>query len=288
MCEGVLGPASCVLSEDAGRGTQDLMQFTIDSREGLPIRGNFEVPEGARALVVIVHGFKGFKDWGFFPWLADALCRDRAAVSRFNMSRSGIGENPDTFERLDLFADDTYTAQINDLLDVVSWCQKRVELPTFLIGHSRGGGVALLAAGEVPRLSGIALWNPIARIDRWDEDTRARWRRDGYQDVINARTRQVMRMSTRMLDDYEAHRRRLDILDAAVKLEVPLLIVHGDRDESVPPSESREIAAYAPESSVITIVKAGHTFNAIHPLVNVPGELSLATAVTSRFVNVYA
>jgi len=68
------------------------MQFIIDSREGLPIRGDFEIPEGARALVVIAHGFKGFKDWGFFPWLADYLCRERAAVCRFNMSRSGIGE----------------------------------------------------------------------------------------------------------------------------------------------------------------------------------------------------
>ena len=51
------------------------MQFTIDSREGLPIRGDLDAPDEARALVVIVHGFKGFKDWGFFPWLADHLRR---------------------------------------------------------------------------------------------------------------------------------------------------------------------------------------------------------------------
>ena len=264
------------------------MQFTLDSREGLPIRGDFDVPDEARALAVIVHGFKGFKDWGFFPWLADYLCRERAAVCRFNMSRSGIGENPDTFERLDLFADDTYSAQIDDLLDVVLWCQARVDLPTFLVGHSRGGGVALLAAEQVEHLSGVATWNAIARVDRWDEATKKQWRRDGFQDVINARTKQVMRMSTRMLDDYEPHRERLDILDAVVKLDVPLLVVSGGRDESVPPSESREIAAYACDAGLVTIAKAGHTFNAIHPLVDVPPELSLAAAVTARFVNVYA
>lgn len=263
------------------------MQFTIDSREGLPIRGNFEVPEGARALAVIVHGFKGFKDWGFFPWLAGYLCRERAAVCRFNMSRSGIGENPETFERLDLFADDTYSAQIDDLLDVILWCQARVDLPTFLVGHSRGGGIALLAAEKVEKLSGVATWNSIARIDRWDEPARAQWRRDGFQEVINARTKQVMRMSTRMLDDYEAHRDRLDILGAVVKLEVPLLVVAGGSDESVPPSESREIAAYSRDAALVAIASATHTFNAIHPLVNVPGPLSLAAAVTARFVNVY-
>src|SRR5437773_11577735 len=104
------------------------MQFTILSDEGLPIRGDLDMPPDARALVVIVHGFKGFKDWGFFPWLADMLCSDRAAVCRFNMSRSGIGESTETFERLDLFADDTYSAQVDDLLAVVQWCRARVEL----------------------------------------------------------------------------------------------------------------------------------------------------------------
>jgi pimeloyl-ACP methyl ester carboxylesterase len=263
------------------------MQFVIDSREGLPIRGDFDVPEEARTLAVIVHGFKGFKDWGFFPWLADYLCRERAAVCRFNMSRSGIGENPDSFERLDLFADDTYSTQIDDLLDVVLWCQARVNLPTFLVGHSRGGGVALLAAEQVENLSGVATWNAIARVDRWDEATKRQWRRDGFQDVINARTKQVMRMSTRMLDDYEQHRQRLDILGAVVKLDVPLLVLSGARDESVPPAESRQIAAYARDAALISIASATHTFNAIHPLVNVPPELSLAAAVTARFVNVY-
>ena len=263
------------------------MQFTILSDENLPIRGDLDIPPGAKALAVIVHGFKGFKDWGFFPWLTDYLVRERAAVCRFNMSRSGIGQKPDTFERLDLFADDTYSVQIDDLLDVVLWCQARVDLPTFLVGHSRGGGVALLAAEQVERLCGVATWNAIARVDRWNEAIKAQWRRDGFQDVINARTKQVMRMSTRMLDDYDANSGRLDILGAVVKLDVPLLVVSGGRDESVPSGESREIAAYARDAALVTIATASHTLNAIHPLVNVPPELSLAAAVTARFVNVY-
>src|SRR5712672_2386533 len=99
------------------------MQFTILSDEGLPISGDLDAPPEAKALVVIVHGFKGFKDWGFFPWLAETLCNHRFAVCRFNMSRSGIDENPETFDRLDLFADDTYSGQIADLQKVVRYAQ---------------------------------------------------------------------------------------------------------------------------------------------------------------------
>lgn len=264
------------------------MQFTILSDEGLPIRGDLDIPPGAKALAVIVHGFKGFKDWGFFPWLSETLCNHRFAVCRFNMSRSGIGENPETFDRLDLFAEDTYSEQISDLQKVVRYAQQRVDAPTFLVGHSRGGGVSLLAASGIENLCGVVTWSAIARTDRWDDATKAQWRRIGYLEAENTRTKQMMRMSTRMLDDIEANRDRLDILKRVTQIEQPLLIIHGARDESVPVAESAEIAAYAADASRMIIANASHTYNAIHPLVHVPVELTMAAAVTARFISVYS
>lgn len=267
------------------------MNFTIPSAENLPIRGNLIVPDRPRGLVVIVHGFKGFKDWGFFPWLAEHLARHRhrLAVCRFNMSRSGIGENPETFERLDLFADDTYSTQIADLLTVVRHAQAAVpDVPTFLLGHSRGGGVALLAAGEVANLAGVVTWSAISRVDRWDEWTVREWRRRGYMNVENARTKQMMRMSPAILDDYDAHRDRLDVLAAASRLEVPILVVHGARDESVPLAEAHAIAGSSRAASLCVLAKASHTYNAIHPLIHVPFALTMAAEVSTHFVAAYA
>jgi pimeloyl-ACP methyl ester carboxylesterase len=260
------------------------VQFTIESDEGLPIRGDLEVPDAARAWFVVVHGFKGFKDWGFFPWLADCLVRAGYAVCRFNMSRSGIGDDPETFDRLDLFADDTYSVQLADLRAAVRYAQSHASLPTLLLGHSRGGGVALLGARDIEHLRGVVTWSAIARTGRWDAATTEQWRRDGFMDVVNARTKQVMRMSTRILDDYEAHRERLDILASAAALRVPLLVIHGGRDESVPVEESAEIAAAAPDAAHVVIGNATHTYNAIHPLVHVPRELRLAAELTIHFV----
>jgi len=261
------------------------MQFEITSDEGLPIRGNIDAPSHPRALVVVVHGFKGFKDWGFFPWLAEALCTEGLAVVRFNMSRSGIGKNLESFDRLDLFRDDTYSTQIADLMTTVRYAQSRFEsLPTFLVGHSRGGGVALLAARTVPRLVGLATWSAISHVDRWDAATKKKWRAEGYMDIENQRTKQMMRMSTAILDDSGKH----DIMAAVRTIDVPLLVVHGARDESVPLEEGREIAKGARDASLLILGSASHTYNAIHPLVNVPRELSYAAAVTSHFCNVYA
>jgi pimeloyl-ACP methyl ester carboxylesterase len=266
-----------------------MTHFTIPSDEGLPIRGNIEGAANARALVVLVHGFKGFKDWGFFPWTAQRLTEHRLAVCRFNMSRSGIGEDPESFDRLDLFEHDTYSTQIRDLAAVVRHAQKQFsELPTFVLGHSRGGAIAVLGAEEVPNLRGVIAWSPISRADRWDEQTKREWRRKGVMEVENARTKQIMRMSPRILDDYDENAAQLDITEAANRLQVPLLVVHGARDESVPVSEGRRIADCATDSSLAIIERASHTYNAIHPLIHVPFELVLAAELSAHFVNAYA
>lgn len=265
-----------------------MSEFAIPSEEGLPLRGNLESGDNPRALVVLIHGFKGFKDWGFFPFLAQRLVDHRLAVCRFNMSRSGIGEDDETFDRLDLFADDTYSTQLRDLATVVRHAQERFpSLPTFLLGHSRGGAMAILGAQHVPNLRGVAAWSPIASVNRWDAGAMREWEMRGFIEVENARTKQVMRVSRRVLDDYRADPDRFDVEAAAARLQVPLLVVHGGRDESVPVDEGRLLAAKARDSSLLVIPRASHTYNAIHPLIHVPFELVVATEVSAHFMNAF-
>lgn len=264
------------------------MHFTINSSENLPIRGDFDAGENPRALVVIVHGFKGFKNWGFFPWLAQRLMTHRLAVCRFNMSRSGIGDDPESFDRLDLFEHDTYSIELADLRLAVRHAQSRFPgLPTILLGHSRGGGIALLGAAEVPDLSAVIAWSPISRCDNWDEATKRDWHERGVTESVNQRTKQIMRISRDVMDDYEANRERLDIVSAAEGLRVPLLVIHGGRDESVPLDSGRLLASQANDSSLLVIDRASHTFNAIHPLVHVPFELVLAAEASAHFADAH-
>ena len=258
------------------------VQFRLTSEDGLPIPGDLDIPSEPEALVILVHGFKGFKDWGFFPWLARFLAEQHFAVCRFNMSRAGITENRDVFDRLDLFADNTFSAEIADLRTVARYAQEQVKLHAFLFGHSRGGATVLLGADTVSDLRGVITWNALANVDRWDDATRKHWRKQGHLDVENARTKQVMRLSTRLLDDVESN--KYDVIAAASQLRVPVLAIAGERDETVPPDESRQLVAAAKEGVHMTIRTGTHTFNATHPMVDPPRELELAAAVTARFV----
>lgn len=266
----------------------ETQHFEIFSAEGLPIRGAIAIPKNPERLAIVVHGFKGFREWGFFPWLCERLAASGIVACRFDMSRNGIGDDPESFDRLDLFADDTYSIQLADLEAVVQHVRRREglgALPTFLVGHSRGGAVALLGASKITGIAGVATWSAIADLDRWSASEKAAWRRDGHLAIENARTGQTMRMSTAILDDLE--RTGLDVIEAVRSLKIPAFIVHGADDETVSSEDARRIAEAHRDASLLLISGASHTYNAIHPLVNVSPELELAAHVTARFITTY-
>ena len=57
------------------------------------IRTEIHYNEGAKEepCIVICHGFKGFKNWAFFPLLAESLAYAGYIAITFNFSRNGIG-----------------------------------------------------------------------------------------------------------------------------------------------------------------------------------------------------
>ena len=53
--------------------------------------------------IFLVHGFKGFKDWGFGPYAASIFGRNFFVVT-FNFSHNGVGESLTDFDELEKFA----------------------------------------------------------------------------------------------------------------------------------------------------------------------------------------
>jgi pimeloyl-ACP methyl ester carboxylesterase len=265
--------------------------FSLLTEEGLALRGNLDLPGTPDPPVVVcVHGFKGFKDWGFWPAVAARLGESGLAVLRFNFSHSGIGVDMENFTEGALFESGTYSREVEDLRAILSALEQgrvpgsdRVGTHRIgLLGHSRGSVAALAVAAswEFP-IRAVALWNPVSSVMWWDDAGRARWRDSGYWEVVNSRTQQVFRMRTDLLDDAERNGARLDPVANAGRLESPLLVVVGAEDESVPPDAGRSLARSAPPplGSLVEVPATGHTFGAAHP----PGPASpaLEQAITS-------
>ncbi len=249
------------------------------------IRGEIRLPEGGSdSAVVLIHGFKGFRRWGFFPHLADRLVEDGHAVVSFDFSLNGVGEGGLDFDELEAFARNTFTRELAELAQVVEALRGGSlpgPVPTRigLLGHSRGGGIGILGARELG-VDALVTWASVATFRRWDDATCQRWKEAGRIHVANARTNQEMPLDVTLLEDVERNAERLDIEAAAGALDIPWLIVHGDDDQAVPVAEAERLSHAAPDARLQVIAGAGHTFGAAHPFVGEGEDLSRALSLT--------
>src|SRR5262249_29622499 len=138
-----------------------------------------------------------------------------------------------------------------------------------LLGHSRGGGIAILHAAEHGEaLRSLVTWAAIDDVDRFDEATKREWRERGHLTIHNARTHQDFELTTDGLDDVERNRARLDIRAACRRLTAPALLVHGSADETVGVEALERLRDAIDPRLVQSIVLegAGHTFGVTHPM----------------------
>jgi dienelactone hydrolase len=223
--------------------------------------------------IICVHGFKGFKDWGFWPYTANHLAEKGFFVLTFNFSHNGIGENLTEFTEPDKFAENTISLEVEELKETVSFYKsglfgKHSNKRIGFLGHSRGGGISLLAAKNNPDVNAAAVWASVCRYDRYTERQKTEWRKKGFIEVLNTRTNQLMRLNVSLLDDIEANKdKSLSIKEAVTNNKYPLYIAHGEQDLTVRISEAEQIYSWSDKNKTILekIPAAGHTFDIVHP-----------------------
>jgi len=271
------------------------LPFVLDGPSG-PLHGLVDLPAkpGPRPAVVVCHGFKGFMEWGFFPYLA-ALLADRGfTVVRFNLWGSGLRPGEDRVSDTVAFRADTHGRELADLLAIMEAtadggiAQGRVDPARLgLFGHSRGGGNAILAAARPEwrgRVGALATWAAVATFDRYNPEQKAAWRQGGELPVVNARTGQELAMGVELLDELEADAGELDVLAAASRVAAPWLIVHGEADETVAVEDAHRLdQAAAPRHEMLLIPEAGHTLGARHPFAGPTPHLIQALNATQRW-----
>jgi dienelactone hydrolase len=249
--------------------------------------------DSPRPAVLVLHGFKGFKDWGMFPHLAERLALAGFVAVSPNLSGSGV-DDAGEFTLPDRFGRNTFSAELEDTARVISALVQgdlSVPPPTTigLVGHSRGGGIAVLQAARDRRIQALITWSAISRVERWPEDERASWRATGHTEIKNARTGQSLPLYTDVLDDIEQNADSLDIEAAAGRIRVPWLIVHGTQDESVGFGEAERLKAASPRSKtrLLPIERGGHTFGATHPWRSTTPQLDTVFDATVQWLSAH-
>ncbi|MEF2966158.1 alpha/beta fold hydrolase [Paenibacillus sp. M1] len=262
----------------------------------LPLEGGhllrcsrFPAQAEPQSLILIAHGYKGFKEWGMFPPAAEYLSRSHEVIA-FNFSHNGIGDRPDEFTELDKFAVNTYDRELSDLAELAAFVRADEwlgRLPLFLLGHSRGAGVSLIHALDHPgQVRGVISWNGITNLDLFSDQQKLEMRESGRSHVMNGRTKQRMPLDKIILEDLERQRERYDLLGRMERSrDFPVVLIQGSEDGEHLRQGSAELVRRRPDIEWIRIPGGNHTFGTVHPFQGFTEPFTAALQATLDFIS---
>ncbi len=242
-------------------------------------------------LVIFVHGYKGYKDWGAWNLMAEKFAEAGFFFVKFNFSHNGTTlVDPNNFADLEAFGNNNYSKELSDLGAVIDYFIKTPKVDdqkVILIGHSRGGGISIVKTFEDERINGLITLASVDSLERFPKNKDLQnWKEKGVYYVLNGRTYQEMPHYYQFYEDFEKNALRFDVERAAEMAQAYFLIIHGTKDESVSVKNAEHLHILNPKSELFLIENANHTFGAKEPWQeeNLPDDLKILTEKCIDFI----
>ncbi|MDJ0768362.1 MAG: alpha/beta hydrolase [Ilumatobacter sp.] len=205
--------------------------------------------DGKRTGMILCHGFPigpidARRSAGTYPQLIDRIAYETGyAAMAFNFR--GCGKSTGDFS-LQGWIDDLRAA-IDHLLRVAAVSN------VVLVGTNTGGSIAICVGADDPRVSAAALLSPRADFDDWADHPRRFL--DHAREIGAVRTPGF----PGSMDDWSRAFRRFRPTAAARRFAPrPLIVLHGDDDESIPTTDARQLAQAHGTAELGLLTGAGH------------------------------
>ncbi|WP_294313185.1 prolyl oligopeptidase family serine peptidase [uncultured Chryseobacterium sp.] len=251
-------------------------------------------PEGGEKLplVIFVHGYKGYKDWGAWNLMAEKFVKAGFFFVKFNFSHNGTTVDDQlNFGDLEAVGNNNYSRELSDLGVVIDYFAADPAVDKdkiILIGHSRGGAISIIKTYEDERIHGLITLASVDTLDRFPKNEAfENWKRAGVYYVMNGRTKQEMPHYYQFYEDYEKDMHRFDVERATEMAKAYFLIIHGTNDESVNVKNAEHLHLLHPNSELFLIENANHTFGAKEPWEKneLPKDLNTVVEKCIAFIN---
>ena len=224
--------------------------------DGIQLSAVLEKPEGRDGgpLVIQLHGFTSSKDRPHNLRAAAAMREAGFATLRFDLY--GHGESGGAFRKHTLYK------WISNTMTVIDAARELGYTDLLLSGHSQGGLVAALVAGmEADRIRGLILRAPAFMIPRAAREGNLL----GYTIDLNRIPDAVQTIKGLELDgNYIRVAQTIHPEEAADRYKGPVLILHGDEDDTVPLADSRQMADRYQDCELAVMAGETHHFDR-HP-----------------------
>lgn len=177
-------------------------------------------------MVILCHGFTGRKEGQLFDLIADSLCAHGIASLRFDFN--GHGQSEGDFQNM------TVVNEVEDAKKVYDYVRQLGYVSQIaLVGHSQGGVVASMVAGELgsEKISAVALMAPAAVLR--DDAIRGNTMGKTYN-PLDPPAYVEMPGGQKLGRNYIKSAFTLPIYETATNYNGPAIIVHGTGDRVVP------------------------------------------------------
>lgn len=210
-----------------GTACAQSQNIEIDGDHG-KLSAMIQTPDGKKnfPLVIICHGFTGEKNSDLLKNLSDELESRGIASLRFDFN--GHGESEGNFQ------DMTVLNEIEDAKKIYDYAAKIPGVTSISIaGHSQGGVVASMVAGELcaKKIKSLALMAPAAVLR--DDAIRGILQGTNY-DSINVPEYVEIFGNHKVGRNYILTAQKLPIYETAKKFTGPAFMIHGTTDIIVP------------------------------------------------------
>ena len=210
--------------------------------------------------VLMCHGFTGDRVESHFIFvkMARRLADAGFFVMRFDFRGSGESEGD--------FSDMTIPAEIDDARVALAWLRGQPEVDpkrVSLLGLSMGGAIATSLAGEDEDIAGLILWSALAQPSMLVSQSVTT--ADKTPSPLGVQKDGNFDMGGNLVGKaFKETAGEVQPLKSIQKYAGEVLILHGTRDEVVPPSEAERYfeAAGEERASLHWIQGADHTYNA--------------------------
>lgn len=235
------------------------------------------LPDGTpKPLILHVHGFKGFKDWGYFNVLSEYAAQNGFVFVKMNFSHNGTTpDNPYDFVDLEAFGLNNFTIEQDDIGTVIDFIfsgglpidKNEMDLGRFfLTGHSRGGAAVILKGFNDKRVRAISSWAGINNLaNHFTSNEMGKWQEEGVIYIENSRTKQQMPLFFQIVEDYKKNEALLHVPNAIKNFGKPMLIVHGSADPTVPVKVAYLTQKWNQDVEIYIVEDSDHVFGGGHP-----------------------
>jgi alpha/beta superfamily hydrolase len=170
-------------------------------------------PASKSRLVIVCHGFTGYKSENRRLFVNVARALAKAGISSLRFDFMGSGDSSGEFYQM------SPNTEIRDLKQVIRWAKKKGYRKIGILGLSFGGGVTICTAAQVKdkAIQTIVTWSSVPSFRFWIP----KLRRNFYRKKPNP-----MSVGRCLFSDWPKE----DVPEAFCSLKIPKLQIQGDED----------------------------------------------------------